>query len=56
MRDPSEMTVDDACGWSGTAALNYALPVIALLRQSLSIRAAGQIFRGLERRETPPPP
>jgi hypothetical protein len=33
------------CG-SGIAALKYALPVIALL-QLLSIRVAGQIFRGL---------
>jgi YQGE family putative transporter len=35
-----------AYGWSGNAALKYALPVIALL-QLLSIRVAGQIFRGL---------
>ena len=35
-----------AYGWSGDAALKYALPVIALL-QLLSIRVAGQIFRGL---------
>ncbi len=35
-----------AYGWSGKAALKYALPVIALL-QLLSIRVAGQIFRGL---------
>ncbi len=33
---------------SGTAALKYALPVIALL-QLLSIRVAGQIFRGLDK-------
>lgn len=33
--------------WSGIAALKYALPVIALL-QLLSIRVAGQIFRGLD--------
>jgi YQGE family putative transporter len=32
--------------WSGIAALKYALPVIALL-QLLSLRVAGQIFRGL---------
>jgi hypothetical protein len=32
--------------WSGNAAVKYALPVIALL-QLLSIRVAGQIFRGL---------
>lgn len=32
--------------WSGTAALKYALPVIALL-QLLSIGVAGQIFRGI---------
>ncbi|MGA7343149.1 MAG: MFS transporter [Terracidiphilus sp.] len=36
--------------WSGTAALKYALPVIALL-QLLSIRVAGQIFRGLDKAE-----
>jgi YQGE family putative transporter len=36
-----------AYGWSGTAALKYALPVIALL-QLLSIRVAGQISQGLE--------
>jgi hypothetical protein len=36
-----------AYGWSGNAALKYALPVIALL-QLLSIRVAGQILRGLE--------
>ena len=36
-----------AYGWSGTAALKYALPVIALL-QLLSIRVAGQISRGLD--------
>jgi YQGE family putative transporter len=35
-----------AYGWSGNAALKYALPVIAML-QLLSIRVAGQIFRGL---------
>jgi YQGE family putative transporter len=35
-----------AYGWSGNAALKYALPVIALL-QLLSIRVAGQISRGL---------
>jgi YQGE family putative transporter len=35
-----------AYGWSGNAALKYALPVIALL-QLLSIRVAGQIFRDL---------
>jgi YQGE family putative transporter len=35
-----------AYGWSGVAALKYALPVIALL-QLLSIRVAGQISRGL---------
>lgn len=39
-----------AYGWSGTAALKYALPVIALL-QLLSIRVAGQIFRGLDKAE-----
>jgi hypothetical protein len=33
---------------SGIAALKYALPVIALL-QLLSIRVAGQIFRGLDK-------
>ncbi len=32
--------------WSGTAALKYALPVIALL-QLLSIGVAGRIFRGI---------
>ena len=32
--------------WSGTAALKYALPVIALL-QLLSIGVAGQIFRAI---------
>ena len=37
-----------AYGWSGTAALKYALPVIALL-QLLSIRVAGQISRGLDK-------
>jgi YQGE family putative transporter len=36
-----------AYGWSGNAALKYALPVIALL-QLLSIRVAGQISRGLD--------
>ena len=36
-----------AYGWSGIAALKYALPVIALL-QLLSIRVAGQISRDLE--------
>ena len=36
-----------AYGWSGTAALKYALPVIAIL-QLLSIRVAGQISQGLE--------
>ena len=36
-----------ACGWSGNAALKYALPVIAPL-QLLSIRVAGQISRGLD--------
>jgi len=36
-----------AYGWSGNAALKYALPVIALL-QLLSIWVAGQIFRGLD--------
>ena len=36
-----------AYGWSGNAALKYALPVIALL-QLLSIRVAGQIARGLD--------
>jgi len=35
-----------AYAWSGNAALKYALPVIALI-QLLSIRVAGQIFRGL---------
>lgn len=37
-----------AYGWSGTAALKYALPVIALL-QLLSIRVAAQISRGLDK-------
>lgn len=37
-----------AYGRSGTAALKYALPVIALL-QLLSIRVAGQISRGLDK-------
>jgi len=37
-----------AYGWSGTAALKYALPVIALV-QLLSIRVAGQISRGLDK-------
>lgn len=37
-----------AYGWSGTAALKYALPVIALL-QLLSIRVTGQISRGLDK-------
>jgi YQGE family putative transporter len=36
-----------AYGWSGNAALKYALPVIALL-QLLSIRVTGQISRDLE--------
>ncbi len=36
-----------AYGWSGNAALKYALPVIALL-QLLSIRVAGQISKGLD--------
>lgn len=36
-----------AYGWSGVAALKYALPVIALL-QLLSIRVAGQIGKGLD--------
>ena len=36
-----------AYGWSGNAALKYALPVIALL-QLLSIRVAGQISRSLD--------
>ncbi len=36
-----------AYGWSGNAALKYALPVIALL-QLLSIRVAGQISTGLD--------
>jgi YQGE family putative transporter len=36
-----------AYGWSGNAALKYALPVIALL-QLWSIRVTGQINRGLE--------
>jgi YQGE family putative transporter len=35
-----------AYGWSGNAALKYALPVIALL-QLISIQVAGQIFKGL---------
>lgn len=39
-----------AYGWSGTAALKYALPVIALL-QLLSIRVAGQISQGLDETE-----
>jgi len=37
-----------ASWWSGTAALKYALPVIALL-QLLSIRVAGQISLGLDK-------
>lgn len=37
-----------AYGWSGNAALKYALPAIALL-QLLSIRVAGQIFRALDK-------
>ncbi len=37
-----------AYGWSGNAALKYALPVIALV-QLLSIRVAGQIFKGLDK-------
>jgi YQGE family putative transporter len=37
-----------AYGWSGNAALKYALPVIALV-QLLSIRVAGQILRGLDK-------
>ncbi len=37
-----------AYGWSGNAALKYALPVIALV-QLLSIRVAGQISRGLDK-------
>jgi YQGE family putative transporter len=36
-----------AYGWSGNAALKYALPAIALL-QLLSIRVAGQIIQGLK--------
>ena len=36
-----------AYGWSGTAALKYALPVIALL-QLLSLGVAARIFRGLK--------
>jgi YQGE family putative transporter len=39
-----------AYGWSGTAALKYALPVIAAL-QLLSIWVAGRIFRDLEKPE-----
>lgn len=35
-----------AYGWSGTAALKYALPVIALL-QLLSLNVAAQIIRGI---------
>jgi YQGE family putative transporter len=37
-----------AYGWSGNAALKYALPAIALV-QLLSIRVAGQISRGLDK-------
>ena len=37
-----------AYGWSGNAALKYALPVIALL-QLLSIGVAGQISRDLDK-------
>jgi YQGE family putative transporter len=37
-----------AYGWSGNAALKYALPVIALV-QLLSIRVAGQISRDLDK-------
>ncbi len=40
-----------AYGWSGNAALKYALPIIALL-QLLSVRVAGQIFRGLDKAGT----
>ena len=43
-----------AYGWSGNAALKYALPVIALL-QLLSIRVAGQISRGLDAAGTTSP-
>ena len=39
-----------AYAWSGNAALKYALPVIAFL-QLLSIVAAGQISRGLDKAE-----
>jgi len=43
-----------AYGWSGNAALKYALPVIALV-QLLSIRVAGQISRGLDAAGTTSP-
>jgi len=43
-----------AYGWSGNAALKYALPVIALL-QLLSLRVAGQISRGLDAVGSPSP-
>ncbi len=41
-----------AYGWSGTAALKYALPVIALL-QLLSLGVAARIFRGLNTADIP---
>jgi hypothetical protein len=41
-----------AYGWSGNAALKYALPMIVLL-QLLSIRVTGQITRDLEAANNP---
>lgn len=43
-----------AHGWSGVAALKYALPAVALA-QLLSIQVAGQIFRGLKELGCPRP-